>query len=65
MVRFGSRGIVNTIGLLILTIGEISFPFWSNSDNEIDVERFVFGWDRSFPYEANGFNIDRKDIVPL
>ena len=52
--KFGSRGIINSIGSLRFVRKGISFPRESRIENEMDLERFVLDWDRDWPAVANG-----------
>ncbi len=58
IIKFGSRGIIISIGCERFVSIETSFPYWSRIESEIDVDTFVFAEDLEFPNEANGCIID-------
>jgi hypothetical protein len=59
MLRLGSRGIINAMGWSDVVWNGISFPFSSNNEREIDVDRFVLlDEDFKLPSRANGSTVD-------
>ncbi len=52
--KFGSRGIISSMGSLRFVWKGISFSPESRIENEMDLERFVFDWDRDWSAVANG-----------
>ncbi len=61
MIKFGSRGIIISIKLLRFVWMETSFRFWSRIESDIDLDRFVFNWERDWSATASGCMDDWKE----
>jgi len=61
MSIFGSRGIINSIGLVNVVWISTSLPFSSRIENETDRERFVIDGIWNLSLNDNGSMIDYEE----